>query len=529
MVAIADALRSVTRGTDIVARWGGDEFCVIGPGPGMCPMELERRMRERVLLSPPVPVDVWEPKVCAGGAMLAPWDCGTLDTLLGKADQEMYLRGLYGAAAHATRRPRRRQPKIAATRTEPNLVRSALEVCIAGWQAGDYPGVVVTDTSPAPVVSESADARERAAEKYDIFGVQEKWLPVWDELAPFRSGDPDDARPKKYVLDMFPYPSGDLHMGHAEAYALGDVVARYWVQRGFNVMHPIGWDAFGLPAENAAIKRGVDPAAWTYDNIAHAEGVDAALRVLVRLGPRAQHLRPGVLPLEPVAVPAAASRRAWPTASRRMVNWCPNDQTVLANEQVVDGRCERCDTPVTKKKLTQWYFRITDYADRLLDDMEQLEGKWPEKVLLMQRNWIGRSTGADVAFEIEGRDEPVTVYTTRPDTLFGATFFVVAADSDLAAELATGHRPRFSESSPTYLDAGAADQRGRPAVHRASEDGRLPAAVRGQPGQRRAAAHLRRRLRAGRLRPRRDHGRARPRPARPRLRAGVRPAGTRGG
>ena len=282
--------------------------------------------------------------------------------------------------------------------------------------------------------------------EYDVETIQNRWLPVWDELAPFRSGDPDDSRPKKYILDMFPYPSGDLHMGHAEAYALGDVIARYWVQRGFNVMHPIGWDAFGLPAENAAIKRGANPMTWTYDNIRqqresmrrYACSFDWD-RVLHTCDPEYYHWNQWLF--------LKFFERELAYRKDSQVNWCPNDQTVLANEQVVQGRCERCDAVVTKKKLTQWYLRITDYAERLLDDMAALEGTWPDKVLTMQRNWIGRSTGAEVDFAIEGRDEPVTVYTTRPDTLYGATFFVVAADSDLAAELA-GDSPEFA----AYLD-----------------------------------------------------------------------------
>jgi len=281
------------------------------------------------------------------------------------------------------------------------------------------------------------NTRDFVHEGYDVAYVQEKWLPVWDKLAPFKSGRPDDIRPKKYILDMFPYPSGDLHMGHAEAYALGDVIARYWVQRGFNVMHPMGWDAFGLPAENAAIKRGIDPAPWTYENIAvqkssmrrYACSFDWD-RTFNTCDPEFYRWNQWLF------IKLFERGLAYRKASN--VNWCPTDQTVLANEQVVAGLCERCDTPVTKKKLTQWYFKITDYADRLLDDMSQLEGNWPDKVLTMQRNWIGRSTGANVSFQIEGRDEPVTIYTTRPDTLYGATFFVVAADSDLAAELAKG-------------------------------------------------------------------------------------------
>jgi leucyl-tRNA synthetase len=236
---------------------------------------------------------------------------------------------------------------------------------------------------------------------------------------------------------MFPYPSGDLHMGHAEAYALGDVIARYWVQRGFNVMHPIGWDAFGLPAENAAIRNSEDPGKWTYANIAQQKASMRRYacsfdwdRVLNTCDP--EYYRWNQWFFLRMFERGLAYRKA------SNVNWCPNCQTVLANEQVVAGLCERCDSAVTKKKLTQWYFKITDYADRLLDDMSELEGNWPEKVLLMQRNWIGRSNGAEVEFVIEGRDEPVTVFTTRPDTLYGATFFVVAVDSDLAAELAAG-------------------------------------------------------------------------------------------
>jgi leucyl-tRNA synthetase len=281
------------------------------------------------------------------------------------------------------------------------------------------------------------ESAESVRETYDFAAIQERWLPVWDELAPFRSGRPDDARPKKYILDMFPYPSGDLHMGHAEAYALGDVIARYWVQRGFNVMHPIGWDAFGLPAENAAIKRNEDPIRWTYENIAQQKSSMRRFacsfdwdRVFNTCDPDYYRWNQWFF--------LQMFKRGLAYRKDSAVNWCPNDQTVLANEQVVNGLCERCDTPVTKKKLTQWYLRITDYADRLLDDMQQLQGTWPEKVLLMQKNWIGRSQGAEVEFVIEGREQSVTVYTTRPDTLFGATFFVVAADSELAAELAAG-------------------------------------------------------------------------------------------
>ena len=296
------------------------------------------------------------------------------------------------------------------------------------------------------------DEREHAA--YDFAYVQEKWLPIWDQVQPFKSGRPDDKREKKYVLDMFPYPSGDLHMGHAEAYALGDVIARYWVQKGFNVMHPIAWDAFGLPAENAAIKRNSDPRIWTYENIAVQKASMRRFacsfdwdRVFNTCDPEYYKWNQWLF--------LKLYERGLAYRKDSAVNWCPGCQTVLANEQVVAGLCERCDSAVTKKKLNQWYFKITDYADRLLDDMAQLEGKWPEKVLMMQRNWIGRSTGANVSFVIEGRTAPVTIYTTRPDTLYGATFMVVAADSELAAELVvgTGVETEFN----TYLEKIKAD------------------------------------------------------------------------
>jgi len=287
--------------------------------------------------------------------------------------------------------------------------------------------------------------------EYNFHAIQDKWLPVWDEQKPFNSARPGDTRPKKYVLDMFPYPSGDLHMGHAEAYALGDVIARYWAQKGFNVMHPIGWDAFGLPAENAAIKRGLDPRKWTYENIdqqkssmrRYASSFDWD-RVLQTCDPLYYRWNQWLF-LE-------FYKRGLAYRKNSNVNWCPSCQTVLANEQVVQGLCERCDSQVTKKALTQWYFKVTEYADRLLDDLDTLEGNWPSKVLTMQRNWIGRSQGANVDFEIEGRTERLSVFTTRPDTLYGATFMVVAADSDLAAELASMAEPAIRMQFQAYLE-----------------------------------------------------------------------------
>jgi leucyl-tRNA synthetase len=288
-------------------------------------------------------------------------------------------------------------------------------------------------------------------ETYDFAAIQAKWQPVWEELQPFATAKPDDARPRKYILDMFPYPSGDLHMGHAEVYALGDIVARYWRHQGFNVLHPIGWDSFGLPAENAAIKRGIDPRGWTYDNIAqqkksmklYAASFDWD-RELHTSDPEYYKWNQWLF-LQMYKKGLAYRKDSW-------VNWDPVDQTVLANEQVLaDGTSDRSGAVVVKKKLTQWYFKITDYADRLLDDLNQLEGRWPAKVLNMQRNWIGRSIGADVDFVIEGREKPVTVFTTRPDTLHGATFMVVAPDADLAAELVAEVSPEIKEAFQSYL------------------------------------------------------------------------------
>jgi leucyl-tRNA synthetase len=275
------------------------------------------------------------------------------------------------------------------------------------------------------------------AQRYDPRGVQDKWQAHWATADPFRaSDDPADPRERFYLVDMFPYPSGDLHMGHAEAYAIGDAMARYWFLRGRNVLHPIGWDAFGLPAENAAIRNNAHPIDWTYKNI---ETQAASFRRYATSFDWSRRLQ--------TCDPEYYRWNQWlflrfferGLAYRKggYVNWCPRDQTVLANEQVVNGRCERCGTEVVRRVLTQWYFKITEYADRLLADAAALEGNWPDRVLTMQRNWIGRSTGAEVDFAIEGRAEPVTVYTTRPDTLYGATFFVVAADSPLAAELCT--------------------------------------------------------------------------------------------
>ena len=272
---------------------------------------------------------------------------------------------------------------------------------------------------------------------YDVEALQEKWRPVWERLEPFKAGLREGAE-KRYALTMFPYPSGDLHMGHAEVMALHDVLARYWWQKGYDVLNPIGWDSFGLPAENAAIKRNEHPAQYTYANIeTQAEsfrryGVSFDWSTRLHTSDPEYYRWTQWLFLK---------FREWGLAYRKNspVNWCPNDQTVLANEQVLaDGTCERCGAVVTKKELTQWYFKITDYAQRLLDGIDQLEGSWPDRVVASQRNWIGRSEGAHVDFVLglaTGEQRTVTVFTTRPDTLSGATFMVVAADAALASEI----------------------------------------------------------------------------------------------
>jgi leucyl-tRNA synthetase len=271
--------------------------------------------------------------------------------------------------------------------------------------------------------------------RYDPTEFEPKWQQVWADEDLYRaSDDPADERPRFYALDMYPYPSGDLHMGHAEAFSGGDAVARYRWMRGYNVLHPIGWDSFGLPAENAAIKRGADPRAWTEANI------EQQARSFRRMGMSFDWSR-RLAAHEPEYYRwtqwlflrfyenGLAYRKASP------VNWCPNDRTVLANEQVIQGACERCGARVERRNLTQWFFKITEYAQRLLDDIDTLD-EWPERVLTMQRNWIGRSEGASVMFTIEETGEEIEVFTTRPDTLWGVTFFVFSVEHPAVERLA---------------------------------------------------------------------------------------------
>ncbi|WP_375424235.1 leucine--tRNA ligase [uncultured Friedmanniella sp.] len=280
---------------------------------------------------------------------------------------------------------------------------------------------------------------------YDAAAAQQRWQEYWETAQTFLPRD-DGSAERAYVLDMFPYPSGDLHMGHAEAFVMADIAARYLRLRGYDVMHPIGWDSFGLPAENAAIKHDTHPAEWTYANIETQATSFKRYGLSVDWSRRLHTSDPEYYRWTQWLFLRFRERGL---AYRRdsYVNWCPKDQTVLANEQVVQGACERCGTMVVKRQLNQWYFKTTEYAQRLLDDMDQLQGRWPDRVLTMQRNWIGRSEGAHVDFTIERpgtEDRTVTVFTTRPDTLYGATFFVVAPDAPLAAEIvAEEQRPAF--------------------------------------------------------------------------------------
>lgn len=266
--------------------------------------------------------------------------------------------------------------------------------------------------------------------EYNPHDIEPRWQKVWEDEKLYEVTE-DTSKPKRYVLEMFPYPSGDIHMGHVSNYTYGDVVARYWRMRGYDVLHPMGWDAFGLPAENAAIKHHSHPAKWTYANIDTQKASFKRMgfsfdwdRTVVACDP--DYYRWGQWIFLKFWERGLVERRNSP------VNWCPDCGTVLANEQVIEGRCWRCDSEVEKRDLTQWYYKITDYAQELLDDLDQLEG-WPERVKQQQANWIGRSEGAEVDFtlcDLEGEptDETITVFTTRADTLFGCSFFVLAPE-----------------------------------------------------------------------------------------------------
>src|SRR5215203_6595784 len=274
--------------------------------------------------------------------------------------------------------------------------------------------------------------------RYDPQQIERKWQAVWRDERAFNVPNPDEEElgRKTYVLEMLPYPSGELHMGHVRNYMLGEVVAHFRRRHGYAVMRPMGYDAFGLPAENAAIKEGRHPREVTERNIAsirrQMERMGWAIdwdRVLATHEPEYYRWTQWLF--------LRFFERDLAYRKEAPVKWCPNDQTVLANEQVIDGRCERCGAEVEARNLEQWFFRITEYADALLDEMQLLE-HWPERVLTMQRNWIGRSEGAEIVFRVDGSDHELPVFTTRPDTLFGATFFVLAPEHPMVDELVGG-------------------------------------------------------------------------------------------
>jgi leucyl-tRNA synthetase len=286
------------------------------------------------------------------------------------------------------------------------------------------------------IISQYLSGGSVLKKEYSFKEIEERLLKEWEEADIFKTEE-EAGRDKFYVLEMFPYPSGRIHMGHVRNYAIGDVVNRYLKMRGKNTLHPMGWDAFGMPAENAAIKSGVHPAKWTYENIEYMK------KELKRLGFSYDWDRE-VTTCDPEYyrwnqwIFLKMYEKGIAYRKSAVVNWCPHDMTVLANEQVIEGRCWRCDTPVVQKEIPSWFLRITDYAEVLLDDLEQLKGKWPEAVLTMQKNWIGKSVGATIRFPVEDSTATIEVFTTRPDTVYGVTFMALAPEHPLSLELAKG-------------------------------------------------------------------------------------------
>ncbi len=272
--------------------------------------------------------------------------------------------------------------------------------------------------------------------KYHPEKIEAKWQNIWDKSGCFQV-EPDQNKPKYYILEMFPYPSGKIHMGHVRNYSIGDVVARYKSMCGFNVLHPMGWDAFGMPAENAAIKNNTHPATWTYANIAEMRTQLKRLGYSYDWRRELATCRPEYYKWEQLFF-LKFLEKGLLYRKGALQNWCETCQTVLANEQVEDGKCWRCDSEVIQKDLEQWFLHITDYADELLDHLETMKGKWPDSVRTMQENWIGKSYGAELNFPVDGLDESLTVFTTRPDTIFGATFMSVAAEHPVVEKLIKG-------------------------------------------------------------------------------------------
>lgn len=284
-------------------------------------------------------------------------------------------------------------------------------------------------------------------DKYLFSEIEPKWQKKWAEGKAYKAEDQSE-KPKFYALAMFPYPSGNLHMGHVRNYSIVDVIARFKRMQGYNVLHPIGWDSFGLPAENAAIKHQTPPAEWTWKNIANMKRQLQEMGISYDWDREVATCHPDYYKFTQWMF-LEFYKHGLVYKKKAAVNWCPSCATVLANEQVVDGACERCDTPVTKKDLEQWFFKITDYAQVLLDDLDKLPG-WPEKVKTMQRNWIGRSEGTEVDFAVENHPDKIRVYTTRVDTIFGVSYVVLAPEHPLVKKLVAG--TEYEKEVNTFID-----------------------------------------------------------------------------
>ncbi len=270
--------------------------------------------------------------------------------------------------------------------------------------------------------------------RYSPEEIEKKWQQIWEDQKTFEVTHKSTDRPKYYVLEMFPYPSGRIHMGHVRNYSIGDVVARMKMMQGYNVLHPMGWDAFGMPAENAAIKNNTHPAHWTYHNIDYMRDELKRLGYSYDWNRELATCHPGYYQWEQLFF-LKFYEKGLVYRKKAPVNWCPTCVTVLANEQVEAGQCWRCDAMVEKRELSQWFLRITDYAEELLKDLDKLSGGWPERVISMQKNWIGKSTGMEIDFPVQGLDEKITVFTTRHDTLFGATFMSLAPEHEMVPRL----------------------------------------------------------------------------------------------
>ena len=343
-----------------------------------------------------------------------------------------------------------------------------------------------------------------AEHRYEPHEIERKWQAIWESERTWEVPNVDDGTPRSYVLEMLPYPSGEPHMGHLKNYSVGDAVAHFRRRNGMRVLHPMGYDAFGLPAENNAIKTGKPPREATEESIASFQRQFRSWGISIDWSrefgthePRYYRWTQWIF--------LKLFERGLAYRKEAAVNWCPKDATVLANEQVIDGHCERCGSLVELRQLEQWFFRITDYADRLLDDLETID--WPHHVKTMQKNWIGRSEGAEVTFSSPELGVDYSVFTTRPDTLFGATFFVMAPEHPDVLRLAAGteHEAAVRE----YVNGVLSENREDRADTERKKTGVYLGPVRDQPGQRRGDPDVRRRLRADGVRHRRDHGRAR--------------------